>query len=269
MTLDDRVSTKAVPFNSRLLRVVPSFGIHLERGRIHASKATADELKSFGKEAWLEKREDTVNAKGNGILETYWIAVSGERAASVNSVMSHTKSSLKSSGAPHGKGMEGLDETTRRLVNWNVETLLSLMKEMVARRSAHSTRSSKNAKSQQRKPSLKLAGTPLEEVREIIALPDFDIISSGKQQDPENVVIPQEVVTQLHHLVSCIASMYNANPFHKYVLFASHECICSPLSPTHAIPFHHLHSFSHASHVVMSVIKREFHARRIWYGLQS
>lgn len=183
-----------------------------EPGRIHTSKATAELLKSGGKEAWVEKRADAIHAKGKGILETYWINVSGERAGSVVSTTSW--SGPKGKDITYGKAMEGLDERTRRLVNWNVETLLSLMKEIVARRTAHPT---KAAKSQPRSSVLKLAATPLEEVREIIALPEFDFAASAVQQDPENVNIPQEVVTQLHHLVSRIASMYNDNPFHKYV----------------------------------------------------
>lgn len=69
---------------------------------------------------------------------------------------------------------------------------------------------------------------PLEEVKEIIRLPKFNTEASADWVDPDRVEIDDEVVEQLHHLVSTIASMYNPNPFHN---------------------------FSHASHVVMSVIK--------------
>eukprot|EP00797_Seminavis_robusta_P023348 Sro382_g131010.1 inhibited 3',5'-cyclic phosphodiesterase B (578) ;mRNA; r:20579-23566 len=70
--------------------------------------------------------------------------------------------------------------------------------------------------------------TPLQEVREIIHLPEYNFRKSRKEVDPETVVIPTEVVQELHHLVSSIASLYHDNPFH---------------------------SFQHASHVVMSVTK--------------
>ena len=37
-----------------------------QRGRIHVSQATADLLKTGGKEHWLRKRDDLVEAKGKG-----------------------------------------------------------------------------------------------------------------------------------------------------------------------------------------------------------
>lgn len=44
-------------------------------GRIHVSKDTADELTSKGKSRWLTQREDKVQVKGKGEMETYWIAM--------------------------------------------------------------------------------------------------------------------------------------------------------------------------------------------------
>ena len=177
-------------------------------------------LKASGKGAWLEKREDLVHAKGKGILETYWITVNGERAGSVAS--SNTANDdlpiLQNRGIQYGKPLEGLDDRTNRLVDWNVEMLLRLLKQIVARRAASRTRSapSKLKRSNSKEIAFELGETPLEEVREIIALPEFDVKAHSKQQDPEQVEIPQEVVAQLHHLVSCIASMYNSNPFHNF-----------------------------------------------------
>lgn len=42
-------------------------------GRIQISQATADALKAQGKGAWFSPREDKIEAKGKGILQTYWI----------------------------------------------------------------------------------------------------------------------------------------------------------------------------------------------------
>eukprot|EP00934_Nitzschia_sp_Nitz4_P006926 Nitzschia sp. Nitz4//scaffold53_size117307//115309//117659//NITZ4_003787-RA/size117307-augustus-gene-0.95-mRNA-1//1//CDS//3329554256//6916//frame0 len=44
-----------------------------KRQSIHGSQATADELIKFGKEHWLQAREDAVEVKGKGRLQTYWI----------------------------------------------------------------------------------------------------------------------------------------------------------------------------------------------------
>jgi hypothetical protein len=43
-----------------------------ERNRIHVSQSTADLLIADGKGHWLTPRKDLVNAKGKGLLQTYW-----------------------------------------------------------------------------------------------------------------------------------------------------------------------------------------------------
>ena len=67
----------------------------------------------------------------------------------------------------------------------------------------------------------------VEEVAEVIMLPDFDDRTANKV-DPESVELTTEVVEQCRRYVSIIASMYRDNPFHN---------------------------FEHASHVSMSVVK--------------
>ena len=106
--------------------------------------------------------------------------------------------------------------------------LLSLLKQIVASRTNDG---GKAAVTKNRCPlNLDSHGkqVPLDEVQEIIELPEFDAKSAKNQQDPGTVKIPKNVVDELHGLVSGIAIMYRNNPFHN---------------------------FSHASHVVMSVIK--------------
>ena len=44
-----------------------------QRGRIHLSESTAQLLIASGKEFWLEKREDLIQAKGKGEMQTYWV----------------------------------------------------------------------------------------------------------------------------------------------------------------------------------------------------
>ena len=59
------------------------------------------------------------------------------------------------------------------------------------------------------------SATPLEEVREIISLPEFSAKVAQNQKEPEQVKIPKDVIVELHDLVSHIAAMYNDNPFHN------------------------------------------------------
>ena len=42
-------------------------------GRIQVSHSTAHYLVAQNKEHWLQRREDSVAAKGKGVLETYWL----------------------------------------------------------------------------------------------------------------------------------------------------------------------------------------------------
>jgi class 3 adenylate cyclase len=42
-------------------------------GRIQVSHATAHYLEAMNKQHWLQRREDSVAAKGKGVLETYWL----------------------------------------------------------------------------------------------------------------------------------------------------------------------------------------------------
>jgi hypothetical protein len=54
--------------------------------RIHLSQETANRLADAGKDHWLQKRQDNVEAKGKGELATYWLALrTGSSAAGTSS----------------------------------------------------------------------------------------------------------------------------------------------------------------------------------------
>ena len=191
-------------------------------GRIQCSRETGELLKTMGKEIWLQKREEAVRAEGKGELSTYWVNVAGERAGSVvsgsQSASSDNVFKLKPSNE-YGRQLPGLDDRTYRLVDWNVETLLRIMKEIIAHRNAKeasSKRKSVVAANFNAKMSSKTCILPLEEVQEIISLPAFDVRAAKKQVNPEKIEIPAEVVNELHRFVSVIASLYRNNPFHNF-----------------------------------------------------
>jgi hypothetical protein len=46
--------------------------------RIHVSEATALILQANGKGGWLTQRADPVEAKGKGVLQTYWVDVGAD-----------------------------------------------------------------------------------------------------------------------------------------------------------------------------------------------
>jgi hypothetical protein len=117
-----------------------------------------------------------------------------------------------------------------RLVDWNAEVLQRLLKLIIAKRSARtiSRKKSPEAIAKKERDILMKDGMVLDEVEEIVALPNFDADASKNQIDPGTVQIPPKVVEQLREYVKSIASQYRNNPFHN---------------------------FEHASHVTMSVSK--------------
>ncbi|CAB9517992.1 Receptor-type guanylate cyclase gcy [Seminavis robusta] len=185
-----------------------------QSGRILVSKQTADLIASTGKGHWLEARE-AVDLKGIGTIKTFWVNVSRNKDDEGSTRDYETEASILSSE-------EMIIDDTARLISWNVETLINLLKVVVARRSATCPK---------RTPvDLRAAaseGLPLDEVCEIIHLPEPGEKTVTWQQ-PNDVVIDSAVVDQMREYVSCIAKLYHDNPFH---------------------------CFDHASHVVMSVNK--------------
>ena len=100
--------------------------------RIHCSQEFAEMLINAGKGQWLEKREDTVVAKGKGALQTFWVTfglgVDGfadsktldfDNATTINEV-----SEIRSK----------LSVKTDRLIAWNATVLLQKLQELVKQR---------------------------------------------------------------------------------------------------------------------------------------
>jgi len=193
--------------------------------KIQVSQTTADLLTSAGKGHWVTKRDGEVEAKGKGRVQTYFIEPSGKGGTSVSS---------GEDTADEDDEFQVMDEKTRRLVDWNCEIFGKLIKQIVARREAWQALSKKgNAKKQASGRALppvttSTKGKPLDEVKEVIELPEFDPRLAQDSTNPANIELDTAVTTQLREYVSLIASMYRANPFH---------------------------CFEHASHVTMSVVK--------------
>ena len=91
------------------------------------------------------------------------------------------------------------DDRLDRLVDWNVEVFTGLIKRVVAQQSPvqGGTIDAKDI-------VVTSDQTPLTEVREIIALPEYSAASS---QDPDQVEIPAEVKQQLRKYGTYIHSL--------------------------------------------------------------
>lgn len=239
-----------------------------QRGRIHLSQECADLIMAAQKAHWVEPREDKVTAKGKGELTTFWLGGTG--TASVSSAGNSHLVGMHVGKTVGDSAMQPLPKIMRprkvekpvqsetasktaRLVDWNVDIMQRLLRQIEARRAAQTERAQKEKQSTQARPgsgdfatkSMEPVGkqycepieTPhsedpniiyTEEVKEIISLPEFDSKAARKIENAESVVLSGDVVDQLHGFVSTISRLYNENSFHN---------------------------FEHASHVTMSVVK--------------
>lgn len=196
--------------------------------RILVSQATANCIAASGKEKWLTDRAETEILKvrkhlSNAIFEGgrdlrilvyfkqgYWIhpaTLRGERSRRVRGSMDEPSSNSVGFSDPSDTVS---DQTTlQRLIDWNVDLLSTSMKEILSQ----STESQPVLDSAADMAPLRQCGSSyLDEVMEIIMLPDFD----GAKVVSNTAVLPKTVQEQLRDYVTCIASMYRSNDFHNF-----------------------------------------------------
>ena len=187
---------------------------------IQISQDTADLLIAAGKISWVKPRTDMVNAKGKGLMQTYFLEMAKKTTGSSNgddSIIDSTDFSdgmLELTETAVGSNDFGmpLEITSKnsRLVEWISEVLLGLIKEIVVRRGATTQRSrSRSVSDLILKPE---DCHVIDEVKEIIALPS----PSNKETKNEtfNPIADLDPVIgeQLRHYLARIAALYPENP---------------------------------------------------------
>jgi hypothetical protein len=184
-----------------------------KRNQIQVSQATADLITESDKSHWMRKREELVQAKGKGEVQTYWIKtkVSSNEKSDDDA---HDHSSSKWSVA---KGQESAHKIRIRksLIDWQVALLSRLLKQIVLRRSIKNGR---KAQLQANFDTIKMF--PRDEIAEKIVMPAFDPELNKNSMDLGSVELPVAVVSQLNDLVTTIALLYNDNSFHNH----EHAC---------------------------------------------
>mmetsp|Transcript_10346 Transcript_10346/g.22776 ORF Transcript_10346/g.22776 Transcript_10346/m.22776 type:complete len:1195 (-) Transcript_10346:89-3673(-) len=183
------------------------------KGMIQMSQETADLLTAAGKGSWIFPREDKIVAKGKGSLQTYWLA--SERPDH-----GRTSSQVEEQRVATEPNQIRLDKS-ERLIKWNGDLLLKLLKEIEASRDA----SLGGLSVEESKYDGTRSGTVLDEVEEIVHLPNFALHQSP---NPNTIQLSPEVEDQLLSYIGAVSMLYKDNPFH---------------------------CFEHASHVTMSVSK--------------
>ena len=64
-----------LPHPVLLLCLAARMESHGKKGKIHVSEATAALIQEAGKPEWIAQRSDQIEAKGKGVMQTYWVNV--------------------------------------------------------------------------------------------------------------------------------------------------------------------------------------------------
>ena len=193
-----------------------------ESNRIHISKETADLIAEAGRKRWVRKREEKVQTEEKGELETYWLTHKVKTIGGFEASTHYESSSFGMRSELDSNEDADVMDSQDRWVEWNVELLSGVLKEILAQRATKPTESFRG---------LNLgrdSSMPLEEVAEIIELPEFNKRAAKRQRYNADMEVDPAVLSQLRDYVAQVAEMYQPNPFHN---------------------------FAHASYVVMAVSK--------------
>lgn len=207
-----------------------------QRDKIHLSQETAELVNQAGKTNWMIRRNDTIVAKGKGEMQTYWLLSEIEMESGTNPENAKETAALPGVNAMQPRlaktAMNVLDPESslppkiKRLVDWNVDVLKRLLKQVVIKREEIRRETFDITHPTMMKTEMNIGCDTyvLDEVVEIIRLPGY----MKYTRDVSKVEIPKEAEDQLRLYVSSIAAMHRGN---------------------------HFHNFEHASHVMMSVSK--------------
>lgn len=104
----------------------------------------------------------------------------------------------------------------RRKIQWNADILLRMLRQIKARRNTEE----KQGLDVRRRASvtdIDLVGgssrahdqTVLDEVKEIIVLPEFNAEAAKHDEDPSKIELPEHIVDQMREYVTVVASLYH------------------------------------------------------------
>lgn len=181
-----------------------------QAGKIQVSSETAELLDQAGKSDWVVKREDTVSVKGKGQLQTYWLTMhaSSDRGNKVSDDTTFEDSPRRQSDVVQAQDVMGLTKSSplaklestkiRNLVKWNVEVLSKMLKQITADRLVSDGR----RHSTQMAPRMNFTKQPIEEVAEVVTLPQH---ARNKSQYADSIDLDELVMQQLHDFVAQVA----------------------------------------------------------------
>jgi hypothetical protein len=205
--------------------------------KIQVSQKTAELVVEAGKGHWLSSRKDLVNAKGKGLLQTYWLnpkksKTSGSVVSSVDGVGTdaddfgsriNMEKGKELNRKPFSAAIEVSAEKLQRLIDWNVDLFEDLLNQIVQKRRRR--RRGRKADLLHDDESILLVGSSIRnQVVATVRMPKFKPDNQTRE-----VELDPGAVSQLRMYIAKVANLYrNENAFHN---------------------------FEHASHVIMSTVK--------------
>lgn len=222
-----------------------------QRNRIQISETTAQLLIESGRENWIRKREDLVHAKGKGEIQTYWVLTCKKsRQRGLEERPKFIQPSFLDSGSDLGSvgsgnlsdwAIEDLDDSAReqldapsvmlgataeRLIDWQVDLLLRLIKQIIAGRHRQVISPMGMGAMSDMDDTL-----PVDSISESIELPEFDPKAARARAQAQSSVVevPDVVISELREFVTMIATRYRDNPFHCFAHAAHVSMSCQKI----------------------------------------
>jgi hypothetical protein len=153
-------------------------------------------------------------------MQTYWLEPN-EKGTSVSNnsinndvIVDETEIDLQRELSPVKDNTFDMSNKAMRLISWNREVLLRLLKQIVERRHIKGTKKNRLKTDFEANMSAEARSGKMviDEVKEIITLPGLDPSSNSVKSNSRNVELGQSVVEQLGMYVSEIAALYRDNP---------------------------------------------------------
>lgn len=185
-------------------------------GKVHISTSTANALTIAGKESWIIRREEMVEAKGKGLLQTYWLRVNDNKSSETASTTTSTNGNNNFQGLVFDKVQKPVVEDKQELlIRCMTELLRGYVREIINKRgnllnvNDHGTSMSTTPES---------GRTCLEDIDEILPIAQLD--TTNVRTESSKIDLLPETVADLREFVSLIANMYRENQFHNF----EHAC---------------------------------------------
>jgi 3'5'-cyclic nucleotide phosphodiesterase/Adenylate and Guanylate cyclase catalytic domain len=192
-----------------------STGVH---GSIQVSQETADLLVEAGMK--VQPREQKIEAKGKGLLQTYWLDTSAMTQG--RCMVACTGDELGHNGAPDLDERSASEQEMDRLVDWNTNNLVQLLRVVHARRIALDATNTKLT--EEENATIREYRRSLDEFNDVINLPSFVPAAAEYKVDVSALGLHPELIAEVRQYVWTIAQMYHNNHFHNFT-HASHMCM--------------------------------------------